>query len=302
MKKIFFCLLIITLGYNSYAQTNTFPTTGNVGIGTTTPATPLHVIGGLPMSGGWNKTATLKATFPVLIFNSNDAKWAGIGYDYSTNLNIWVNGSSDNLNGTAIQALSISNAGNISLGNGSSGSKLDVNAEANFTKFLHLKSDNQELQFYRSGAVYGYLWSSLEGLHWGKGSSSTGINIDNNGNTGIGTAVTKGYKLAVAGSMVAESVTVKLQSTWPDYVFTKDYQLPSLKETEQYIKDKGHLPGIPSAEEVKTNGVNLGEMNAKLLKKIEELTLILIQLNEKVEQQSETLEKQQKQLDKVKFN
>lgn len=302
MKKIFFGLLVIAFGYNSYAQTNTFPITGNVGIGTTTPATPLHVIGGLPMGGGWNKTVTLKATFPVLIFNSNDAKWAGIGYDYSTNLNFWVNGSSDNLHGTAIQALSISNAGNISLGNGSPGSKLDVNGEANFTKFIHLKSDDQELQFYRSGAVYGYLWSSLEGLHWGKGSTNTSITIDNNGNTGIGTTVTKGYKLAVAGSMVAESVTVKLQSTWPDYVFAKDYELPTLKETEQHIKEKGHLPGIPSAEEVKANGVNLGEMNAKLLKKIEELTLILIQLNEKVEQQSKTLEKQQKQLDKVKFN
>jgi hypothetical protein len=122
----------------------------------------------------------------------------------------------------------------------------------------------------------------------------------NGGNVGIGTS-TPNAKLAVNGNIRAKEIKVET-ANWPDYVFAKDYQLPSLKETEQHIKDKGHLPGIPSAEEVKTNGVNLGEMNAKLLKKIEELTLILIQLNEKVEQQSETLEKQQKQLDKVKFN
>jgi len=101
-------------------------------------------------------------------------------------------------------------------------------------------------------------------------------------NVGIGTSDTKGYRLAVAGNMVAESVAVKLQGTWPDYVFAKDYQLPSLSETEKHINEKGHLPGIPTAQEVKANGINVGEMNAKLLKKIEELTLYLIGLDKKV--------------------
>jgi len=141
-------------------------------------------------------------------------------------------------------------------------------------------------------------------LYVGNSHSSNGANIAikalENGNVGIGTA-TPNAKLTVNGNIRAKEIKVET-ANWPDYVFAKDYQLPSLKETEQHIKEKGHLPGIPSAEEVKTNGVNLGEMNAKLLKKIEELTLILIQLNNKVEQQSETLEKQQKQLDKVKFN
>lgn len=98
-----------------------------------------------------------------------------------------------------------------------------------------------------------------------------------NGNVGIGTTDPKGYKLAVAGNMIAESVKVQLQSGWPDYVFSRDYQLPSLQQTEKHIKDKGHLPGIPSAAEVKANGIDVGEMNAKLLQKIEELTLHLIE-------------------------
>ena len=101
------------------------------------------------------------------------------------------------------------------------------------------------------------------------------------------------------GSIRAQEIKVEI-ANWPDYVFAKDYQLPSLKQTEKHIKEKGHLPGIPSAEEVKANGIDLGDMNAKLLKKMEEMTLIMIQLNKKIEQQAETLKMQQKQIDKLK--
>lgn len=97
-----------------------------------------------------------------------------------------------------------------------------------------------------------------------------------NGNVGIGTIDTKGYKLAVNGSMIAESVKVKLYATWPDYVFAREYKLPSLKETKEFIKDNGHLPGMPSATEVKANGIDVADMDTRLLKKIEELTLHLI--------------------------
>jgi hypothetical protein len=101
-----------------------------------------------------------------------------------------------------------------------------------------------------------------------------------NGNLGIGIA-SPNEKLAVNGKIRAQEIKVET-ANWPDYVFAKDYQLPSLKKTEQHIKEKGHLLGMPSAEEVKTNGVDLGEMNAKLLEKIEELTLYLIGLDKKV--------------------
>lgn len=96
------------------------------------------------------------------------------------------------------------------------------------------------------------------------------------GSIGIGTYDSQGYKLAVNGNIRAKEIKVEM-ANWPDYVFTKEYKLPSLAETEQHIKDKGHLPGIPSAKEVELNGVELGEMNRKLLQKIEELTLHLIQ-------------------------
>jgi len=102
------------------------------------------------------------------------------------------------------------------------------------------------------------------------------------GNIGIGTSDPKGYKLAVAGNMIAESIKVKLKGAWPDYVFVKEYELPSLNDIEKHIKEKGHLPGIPSAREAEANGIDLGEMNAKLLQKIEELTLHVIEQNKKV--------------------
>lgn len=110
------------------------------------------------------------------------------------------------------------------------------------------------------------------------------VRITQEGNVGIGTNDPKGYKLAVAGKTITEEVVVKLQSTWPDYVFEQDYKLPSLSELEQYINTNKHLPEVPSAAEVKENGLSVGEMNAILLKKVEELTLYLIEQNKKIDQ------------------
>ena len=99
-----------------------------------------------------------------------------------------------------------------------------------------------------------------------------------NGSVGIGTQDTKGYKLAVNGSAIFTKVKVEAYSGWPDYVFEHNYQLPSLMEVEKYILEHKHLPDVPSAVEVKREGQDLGEMNKKLLQKIEELTLYLIDL------------------------
>jgi hypothetical protein len=91
------------------------------------------------------------------------------------------------------------------------------------------------------------------------------------------------YQLIVNSGIAATEVNVT-SSPWADYVFDKDYKLMSLKETEEYIRNNHHLPEIPTTQEVKENGVNLGEMQAKILKKVEELTLHIIELKKENEE------------------
>lgn len=125
----------------------------------------------------------------------------------------------------------------------------------------------------------------------GVGFHSDFDNISMYGNVAIGTDDPKGYKLAVNGGVVANEITVKVYP-WSDYVFADDYKLPSLSETELFIKQHKHLPDVPSAAEVEANGVKVGEMEAILLKKIEELTLLMIEQNKQLQEQRQVNEKQ----------
>ncbi len=96
------------------------------------------------------------------------------------------------------------------------------------------------------------------------------------GNLGIGTT-TPQSKLAVNGTVTAQEVVVTLTG-WPDFVFEEDYALMPLEEVETRIRDDGHLPGMPSAADVAAEGLGVGDMQAKLLLKVEELTLYMIEL------------------------
>ncbi len=97
------------------------------------------------------------------------------------------------------------------------------------------------------------------------------------GNVGIGTS-SPSNELDVRGTIRAEEVIV--QTGWSDFVFEDDYQLRTLDEVAGFIAENGHLPEIPSAKEVAANGVTLGQMNAKLLQKLEEMTLYLLDLQD----------------------
>ena len=103
------------------------------------------------------------------------------------------------------------------------------------------------------------------------------------GNVGIGTTSPGAYKLAVNGNIHTKEVKVDLVG-WADYVFGKEYELPTLEEVEKHINEKGHLINIPSAEEVEANGIQLGEMSKLLLEKIEELTLYTIEQQNEIDQ------------------
>lgn len=127
-----------------------------------------------------------------------------------------------------------------------------------------------------------------------------------NGNIGIGTN-SPTQRLDINGNIKANSMyvngtvytnEVKVEATkWPDFVFDKDYKLRTLQEVENHINEHKHLPDIPSEKEVKENGLSLGEMQAKLLQKIEELTLYTIELNKTVKEQGELIQELRSKLE-----
>ncbi len=130
-------------------------------------------------------------------------------------------------------------------------------------------------------------WDLIVGKNYYSTSGVRAIKVISNGNVGIGTA-TPDEKLAVKGKIRAQEIKVEA-TNWPDYVFEKEYSLPTLEETAQFITENGHLPEIPKASAIESDGLSLGEMNKLLLKKIEELTLHLIEEARKNEKQEKLI-------------
>ncbi|WP_333625482.1 hypothetical protein [Sphingobacterium siyangense] len=109
------------------------------------------------------------------------------------------------------------------------------------------------------------------------------------GNIGVGTDVPS-EKLSVKGKIRAQEIKVET-ANWPDYVFSKDYGLRSLDSLRLYIQENGHLPEVPNAESAESEGISLGEMNKILLKKIEELTLYLLEKDKEIVEIKRVLKK-----------
>ena len=203
-------------------------------------------------------------------YNSNDfgnfeITSSGLGIGYNTNgaqLTIGGNGNVNVLNDKTNSTIGLSDGS----GNVSGKPRL----------ILHQRSDiphayiyfNQNLYFVSDGA---------------KGKVPLVLQYD--GSVGIGFSPgyasgvnhTNGYKLAVNGNIHAKAIDIDMYN-WSDFVFESDYNLRTLSEVESFIKKNGHLPDMPSTEEVNANGINIGEIQSKLLQKIEELTLYLIEM------------------------
>ena len=118
------------------------------------------------------------------------------------------------------------------------------------------------------------------------------FDMDSNGRVGFGTQTQGDFQVSIAGKLRAEELNII--TGWADYVFHDDYKLMPIKELENYIENNARLPGMPSAEEVSQNGADIGATTTKLLEKIEELTLYIIEQNK----ESEALKKQVAELSK----
>ncbi|AUP79668.1 hypothetical protein [Flavivirga eckloniae] len=242
---------------------------GNVGIGTTTPTARLDL-----KSSNFDiiSLSTMTHTTPFVIKKDADG------------LKLWDEGSLSNIWEARTNGHFIVN-NKVGIGTTSPTDKLHVNG-----------SVRSESQFVISGigafnADSGNMkmWS-VGSLILASGSNNEHMRIQSNGNIGIGTADTKGFKLGVQGKIAAEEVKVAVYTNWADFVFKSNYNLPTLKEVEKHIKEKGHLKDIPSEEEVAENGILLGEMDSKLLQKIEELTLYTIAQEKTIEEQAKKIE------------
>ncbi len=125
--------------------------------------------------------------------------------------------------------------------------------------------------------------------------NATVLKMNSNGSVLIGNTFTPaGYKLFVEQGILTEKIKVAVKNTaeWSDYVFANNYALMPLTAVETFVNEHKHLPGVPSATEVVQDGINVAQMDAKLLEKIEELTLYIIDMNKRIE----TLEKENEAL------
>ncbi|PRY48108.1 hypothetical protein B0I27_11642 [Arcticibacter pallidicorallinus] len=295
MNKLLFFLFFLFVA-SGFAQENNFPTNGTIGMtGAVVPNT-LNFL--TTESPSWVKVGTLNLGQHG---NNTSIKfYGGDGY----NASVYQQGYTEVL-------IRTSNANSLSPGGyplSAVGTRFGRSAFPALVRIIPTTSSANANTFVVFAYLFNYSGKSFYTVTSSEGSWTPANSIsgdpgpgydvtfeqvirDNQyvlGSTGIGTTDTQGYKLAVPGSVIAESVKVKLQNTWPDYVFDCGHQLLPLSELETYVSKNKHLPDVPSADQVAKDGIDLADMNGTLLKKIEELTLYIIQLkNDSDRQQAE---------------
>jgi hypothetical protein len=259
---------------------------GNVGIGTTTPGSSYK----LDVNGTINAAGILINGAP---FAGGGSQWttAGSNVYYSTAGNVGIGTAAPNFK------LELGANSQLAIGKTYVDNCLDANnsyVRSNFGSNVYWDGLNHVWQVKAIGNndFSAMIHPNADGLAFVTAPSNGNadksltnsqfmalerMRITANGNVGIGTTAPDA-KLAVAGQVHATEVRVTTSVPGPDYVFEKDYKLSSLEEIKNYIDQNKHLPEVPSAKEMEKNGVQLGEMNMLLLKKIEELTLHVIEL------------------------
>ncbi len=292
----------------NFIASNIFQPAGstNIGIGTQTPSDPLtvqtasgvagitHTDGTVALktivnsSGGFFGTTT---NHPFYLLSNGSTKVTilsngnvGIGNVTPTTAGLVVNkvvGNTNAVFGSATTGVSIQtnypgigfntyyNAGSFNIASGGAG-------------YIGVDPSNSKIILSNSGgiaaanaatALQDKMWIEYDGT---VSMGSSNLNAENN-------TLGSGYKLKVFGKIISEEVRVQLKTAWPDYVFEKNYKKLSLTELEKFLEKNKHLPNIPSAKEIETDGQHLGEIQRKMLEKIEELSLYVIELKKEID-------------------
>jgi hypothetical protein len=305
---VILCAFLL-LAAKSHAQ-NVFPASGNVGIGTNTPYSLLHVNG---TSGVLSSGSGAGFTFQSRNDPSTGWDWYGSGNNahfgitnsvnngffiftsYTEKMRIGTRGISigsaffPGVNDFVLHdpRYSLDVAGTIyasqdiyaqrKLGVGTTAPEHNLHVNGNEILSTGTQSGFKFRNRNSTSSAEDWVWYADQNIArlW-QANRGDLLVVTPAGNVGMGTATPDpAYKLSVNGSIRAKSIRVN--TGWADYVFNKAYRLKPLAEVETFIQHHQHLPDVPSAAEVEQNGVNLGEMEAVLLRKIEELTLYVIE-------------------------
>jgi len=293
---------------------------GNVGIGTTVPSEKLSIYGAVNSAPGILALESSRNDAGYVEVGSVRAKNAdgevariGLlrgGGSYTGEMNFMVKSTNE---GSLKEAMRINQDGNIGIGTTIPQSVLNIKRTDMGNDLISIvrNSDSPNLDFVSSysgsddlqSGSFGFgvrplddswqIWSKKPSVAW-----ENLFSVKLNGNVGIGT-VSPQEKLTVAGTIGTREIKVSTNAG-ADFVFEPDYKLTDLSDLEKFVKTNKHLPEIPTARQMVENGVSLGELNIKLLQKVEELTLHLIEKDKALKNDASSIKDQQLQIDELK--
>lgn len=312
MKKILFAsVFLAAFSCPLFAQTVEVTSTG-LGLGTSTPGYLLDVEGGSAVLNGTHGSVYTSADQSPFLATGVLLQGKSGTPSVVAQTGTATSGSAFAVyNSTPAALLWVGGDGNVGVNTTSPTTKLAVSVAANsLQNLLSLENTDSsgagaQFSFIHAGAVKGSLISRWDGAAWemrlggaadygsylsfftNNGSLGERMRIAANGNVGVGVS-NPSYKMEVDGSVRATSF-VSNSTTYADFVFKPDYKLRPLADVAAAIQRDGHLPDIPSEAEVKAQGVDLARQQAKLLQKVEELTLYAIEQNKRIEAMSEKI-------------
>lgn len=308
MKKLFLLLFILsTTQYFLIGQTNNYPTTGDVTIYNYSPSLILQRN---TADGGFTEGIQTR------LQDGTDNWFFG-----ALLTGQWIVSKGNHSN----PKMTILDNGNVGIGTSSPQYKLDVSGDGrigNLSSRHYLKvtspewseirfetpSSNEKIRIgvahednssyhVQEGDLYFYTMD-IDAMPFILKKGGNVLLNTTSGNVGIGTQ-SPDQKLTVKGKIHAEEVIVDLNVPVADYVFKPTYKLMPLHEVEQFVKTNSHLPEIPSATEITKNGLSMGEMQNKLLQKVEELTLYMISQQKTIDQQQAQIKELNNKLSKL---
>lgn len=305
-------LTFYTRNAGTEAEAARLTSTGRLGIGTNAPSSLLHVNGTVTVNN-----AIVGDVYHAYVLLSN-AAGAKLNWGAGANQSSVTCGGGVAIATNNLERMRVNPNGNMGVGTNAPGAKLHVNGTVRLealandnTKDYVIAADADGNLFKRQASTLGGSSAASWALVGSTVTSTTNkfgslnsealsiitnsterMHITADGNIGIGTSTPQG-KLAVNGTIYTKKVTVTATG-WPDYVFADGYKLPSLAEVEAFIKKNKHLPEVPSAKTIESNGLDLGDNQAVLLKKIEELTLYAIEQQKQIEEMKKEIENMKK--------